>query len=117
LRVGGVFIAGGGREQGIEIDGKLQVRNISTGTTEAELAEFFAQAGLVAEVRIVRDGLSGMSRGYGFVTMSSVNEADAAVSRLNGRSLQGYVLKVILAKARSVRGGLEAASQDRGQGR
>ena len=67
---------------------------ISTDTTEVELGELFTQVGEVLDARIVRDGSSGMSKGYGFVTMSAVSEADAAVSRLDGCALHGSVLQV-----------------------
>jgi heterogeneous nuclear ribonucleoprotein A1/A3 len=93
------------REKGTTIDGKLQVRNLSTETTEIDLRELFARFGEVLDARIVRDGSSGMSKGYGFVTMSALSEADAAVSRLDGHALRGSVLKVRLARARTVRGG------------
>jgi RNA recognition motif-containing protein len=104
------------REQGDEIDGKLQIRNLSADTTDSELGELFAQVGEVLAAKIVRDSLSGVSRGYGFVTMSAVSEADAAVSRLNGFSLQGCVLKVSLARARTVRGEADRHSPREGQG-
>lgn len=87
------------------IDGKLQVRNLSPDTTEAEISGLFARFGEVLDARIVRDASSGMSKGYGFVTMSAVSEADAAVSRLDGHALRGSVLQVKLARARTVRGG------------
>lgn len=87
------------------IDGKLQVRNLSPETTEAEISELFARFGQVLDARIVRDASSGMSKGYGFVTMSAVSEADAAVSRLDGHALRGMILQVRLARARTVRGG------------
>lgn len=92
------------RKPGTAIDGTLQIRNLSLNTTEAELSALFAEFGDVVGARIVRDGASGLSKGYGFVTMSALSEADAAVSRLNGRTLQGSALKVSLQTARIVRG-------------
>jgi heterogeneous nuclear ribonucleoprotein A1/A3 len=68
------------------------------------LSDLFARFGDVLNARIVRDGSSGMSKGYGFVTMSALSEADAAVSRLDGHALRGFVLKVRLARARTVLG-------------
>lgn len=68
------------------------------------MSELFAEFGDVLDARIVRDRSSGESRGYGFVTMSALSEADAAVSRLNGYTLQGSALKVSLLTARVVRG-------------
>ena len=113
LRVGGVCIVTDVREQVFEIDGKLQIRNLSTDTTELDLDELFTQVGEVLDARIVRDGSSGMSKGYGFVTMSALSEADAAVSRLNGRVLRGLAFIVRLARARTVRGGAGAAIDDK----
>ena len=54
------------------------------------------------DVNIIRDRGSGNSRGYGFVTMSALSEADTAVSRLNDRALHGSRLMVSLAHAREV---------------
>ena len=86
------------------IDGKLQVRNLSSDSTETEIRELFARFGEVLDARIVRDASSGMSKGYAVVTMSALSEADAAVSRLDGHPLRGSVLQVKLARARTVRG-------------
>lgn len=89
----------------MSIDGKVQIRNLPAEMTEAELIDLFARFGEVLEARLLRDGSSGISKGYGFVTMSAISEADAAVNRLDGLALRGSMLKVRLAKARTVRGG------------
>lgn len=86
------------------MDGRLQVRNLALNTTDAELRMLFAQVGDVLDVSIVRDAPGGMSRGYGFVTMSALSEADAAVSRLDRHMLNGLALRVSLRQARAVRG-------------
>lgn len=104
LWVGGISVGIVSGEKGSGIDGKLQIRNLARTTTEDELWRLFAQVGDVLEVRIPRDRLSGDSRGYGFVTMSAVSEADAAVSRLNDRVLNGLKLQVVLVKPRITRG-------------
>ena len=101
---------------GIPIDGTLQVRNLSADTTETELTELFAQVGEVLDASIVRDHSSGASRGYGFVTMSAVSEADAAVSRLDGCTLQGCVLQVRWGRARPVRGSERGVIPAKGHG-
>jgi RNA recognition motif-containing protein len=105
------------REKGNAIDGKLQIRNLPTDTTEAELSELFAGFGDVLDARIVRDVSSGMSKGYGFVTMGAMSGADAAVSRLDGYALHGFVLKVRLAKIRTVRGGFAPNGMSPQEGR
>ena len=90
------------------MDGKLQVRNLSPRTTDDDLRRLFAQIGDVLDVKIIRDDISGKSRGYGFVTMSALSEADTAVSRLDERVLHGLKLIVSLARARVVRGSAAA---------
>jgi RNA recognition motif-containing protein len=87
------------------MDGQLQVRNLARTATEDDLWTLFMQAGDVLGVRIPRDRLSRESRGYAFVTMSALSEADKAVSRLNEHLFHGLKLKVSLAQARTVRGG------------
>lgn len=86
------------------MDGRLQVRNLALATTDDEVRTLFAQVGDVLEVSIIRDTGSGISRRYGFVTMSALSEADAAISRFNDRLLNGLALKVTLCEPRSVRG-------------
>src|SRR5512143_2052763 len=78
------------------VDTRLQVRNLETSATDDDLRALFARAGEVLAAWIVRDPLSGASHGYGFVIMSAVSEADAAVSRLNDRLFHGRALKVTL---------------------
>jgi len=80
----------------------LQLRNLSGSTTEDDLESLFAQVGDVMDVRIVRDRGNGVSRGFGFLTMSAQSEADKAVSRFNHRTLHGLALVVSLARPRVV---------------
>jgi RNA recognition motif-containing protein len=82
----------------------LQVRNLALNTLEGELITLFDEVGEVLDVKIIRDRLSGDSRGYAFVTMSALSEADTAVSRLNDREFHGLRLMVSLAQARTVHG-------------
>jgi RNA recognition motif-containing protein len=73
---------------------KIYVGNLSFSTTEDELRDLFATYGQVETAAIVNDRMSGQSRGFGFVEMSTPEEAQAAISVLNGRELGGRQLKV-----------------------
>ena len=77
---------------------KLFVGGIAFITTEEGLHAFFAQAGEVASAAIVTDRDTGRSRGFGFVEMTSAEDAQRAVADLNGRDLDGRSLKVEIAK-------------------
>jgi nucleolin len=83
---------------------KLFVGNLSGSTTTDELNGLFAQAGEVTAVEVIKDRRTGESRGFGYVTMSALSEADKAVSMFNSYSLSGHVIKVNLAKPREQRG-------------
>jgi RNA recognition motif-containing protein len=80
---------------------KLFIGGLSFSTTSDTLREFFAQCGDVASANVINDQFSGRSRGFGFIEMSTVEEADRAVKELNGRELDGRNLKVEVAKAKS----------------
>ena len=77
---------------------KLYVGNLSYNTTEASLTEFFGAAGQVASANVITDRMSGRSRGFGFVEMADEAAAQAAISQLNDRELDGRALKVAEAK-------------------
>ncbi|RYD61578.1 MAG: RNA-binding protein, partial [Verrucomicrobiaceae bacterium] len=66
---------------------KLYVGNISFDTMELDLQDHFGQAGTVTDVVIMQDKMSGKSRGFGFVTMSSDEEAQNAIRMLHGKPL------------------------------
>ena len=73
---------------------KLYVGGLSFDTTEEGLRAFFAQAGTVESVAIVTDRYSGRSRGFGFVEMTSSDEARKAIEELNGKMLDGRTVSV-----------------------
>ena len=73
---------------------KIYVGNLSYGTTEDGLREFFSQAGSVASATIIIDKMSGRSKGFGFVEMSSDEEAQTAIDTLNGKEIDGRTLTV-----------------------
>jgi cold-inducible RNA-binding protein len=80
---------------------KLYVGGISFTTTSEGLRQHFAQSGTVVSASIVTDQFSGQSRGFGFVEMSTPDEAQQAVSQLNERQLDGRSLKVEVAKPKT----------------
>jgi cold-inducible RNA-binding protein len=73
---------------------KLYVGNLPYSTTNDSLKNHFAQAGNVASATVMMDKMTGRSRGFGFVEMSSDAEADNAVNTLNGKALDGRNLTV-----------------------
>jgi uncharacterized membrane protein YgcG len=84
---------------------KLYVGNLAFQTTSQELQELFAAAGTVESASVVEDRDTGRSRGFGFVEMATKEEAEAAISQLNGKEVGGRALKVNEAKPRENRGG------------
>ncbi len=87
------------------MNNKLYVGNLSFNTTENDLHDAFAAHGTVTEANLMVDRESGRPRGFGFVTMASEGEAQAAIDALNGAQLDGRPLTVNVAKPREERGG------------
>ena len=79
---------------------KLFVGNLSFETTENDLQDAFAAFGTVTETNLMMDRSSGRPRGFGFVTMSSAEEAKKAIDGLNGKDLGGRALTVNVARPR-----------------
>lgn len=73
---------------------KLYVGGISYGTSDAALKDAFSKAGAVTSATIIMDKMTGRSKGFGFVEMSSDAEADAAIEMWNGKELDGRNLTV-----------------------
>lgn len=82
---------------------KLYVGNLSFETKEEDLTALFQQAGTVESVRIITDRYSGRSRGFGFVEMSTEEEAQKAIEMWNGKELDGRTLMVNEAKPKEDR--------------
>ncbi len=87
------------------MNNKLFVGNLSYNTTENDLQDAFAAHGTVTEVSLMVDRISQRSRGFAFVTMSSAEEAQNAISALNGRDLDGRAITVNIARPRVERTG------------
>ena len=73
---------------------KLYVGNLSYNTTEGDLQTMFSQAGTVQEVAIVLDRMTNQSRGFGFVTMASNDDASKAINMFHGKDVDGRTLVV-----------------------
>jgi len=93
---------------------KLFVGNLSFQATEEDLRELFAQSGTVESVRIVTDQFTGRPRGFGFVEMSTKEEATKAIEMLNGRLFRDRNLVVDEARPQAQRGGGGGPRGDRG---
>ncbi|MGE5487497.1 MAG: RNA recognition motif domain-containing protein [bacterium] len=81
------------------------VGNLSYQTTQNELEAAFSAYGAVERVSLVRDRDTGQSRGFAFVEMTNAEEAQRAISELNGRELNGRAMNVNEARPREERGG------------
>ena len=84
---------------------KLFVGNLSFNTTENDLQDAFAAHGTVVEANLMMDRMTGKPRGFGFITMSTPEEAQKAIDSLNGTELDGRALTVNIARPREERSG------------
>ncbi|ESK92957.1 glycine-rich rna binding protein [Moniliophthora roreri MCA 2997] len=84
---------------------KVYVGNLSWNTTDDTLRQAFSDYGQVIDSIVMRDRDTGRSRGFGFVTFSNDQEAQAAIAQLNEQELDGRRIKVNLANARGGGGG------------
>ena len=82
---------------------KLYVGNLSYGVSEAELQTLFSEVGTVKSVQLIQDRNTGRSKGFAFVEMETQDEAQKAISQLNGKELAGRPLTVNLARPREER--------------
>ncbi len=95
---------------------KLYVGGLSYDTTEDALKEFFSQAGTVETATIIIDRISNRSKGFGFVEMSSDEEAGKAIEMFNGKEFDGRTITVSEArppKPRTGNGGFDRGNSGR----
>lgn len=85
------------------MNNKLFVGNLSFNTTENDLQDSFAPHGTVVEANLVTDRATGRARGFAFVTMSTEEEAQNAVTAMNGKSVDGRAIVVNIARPREER--------------
>jgi RNA recognition motif-containing protein len=93
---------------------KLYVGNLSYNTSDSELQNMFEEYGAVQSAQVIMDRDTGRSKGFGFVEMSSDQEAQAAITGLNGKEVGGRSLTVNEAKPREDRGGGRSGGGGRG---
>lgn len=84
---------------------KLYVGNLAFSSTEGSINELFSQYGTVDSCQLITDRETGRSKGFGFVQMSSDEEAQKAISELNGREVDGRALTVNEARPQAPRSG------------
>ncbi len=90
---------------------KIYVGNFSFSLTEPELRSLFEPYGGIESVTIATDRENGRSRGFGFVTMPNDEEAEKAMTALNGKDLGGRALTVNEARPQTQRGGFREGSR------
>ena len=73
---------------------KLYIGNIDYDVTDSDLEELFSQVGSVESAQVISDKRSGRSRGFGFVEMSTEEEAQQAIDQFDGNDHEGRTLKV-----------------------
>ena len=84
---------------------KLYVGNLGYNVSDADLEQLFAQHGTVESAQVVQDRMTGRSKGFGFVEMSSDQEAQAAIAALNGKEFGQRTLTVNEARPKEPRTG------------
>ena len=99
------------------MNNKLFVGNVSFDVTENDLQDAFAAHGTVVEANLMMDRMTGKPRGFGFITMSTPEEAQKAIDSLNGTELDGRALTVNIARPREERPGGGGGRREFGSGR
>jgi RNA recognition motif-containing protein len=87
------------------MEAKLYVGNLPFTVGDADLQSLFSQAGTVKSAQVIKDRASGRSKGFGFVEMSSSDEAQSAITMFHGKDFSGRALTVNLARPREERPG------------
>jgi RNA recognition motif-containing protein len=87
------------------MEAKLYVGNLPFSTGDADLQDLFAKAGTVKSAQVIKDRASGRSKGFGFVEMSSEEEAQNAITMFHGKDFSGRPLTVNIARPREERPG------------
>ena len=99
------------------MEAKLYVGNLPFTTEDGDLQSLFAQAGTVTSAQVIKDRASGRSKGFGFVEMSTGEEAQSAINMFHGKDFNGRALTVNLARPREERpGGFRGGGRRQGGG-
>ena len=95
---------------------KLYVGNLSYEISDSELNDIFAPFGVVESIKIITDRYTGVSKGFGFVEMSTQEGGERAINELNGKMIHNRKIVVNEARSRPNRGG-PGGYRPRGRGR
>jgi cold-inducible RNA-binding protein len=85
------------------MEAKIYVGNLSQDTTEQDLRTLLSDAGSVGTVDVIMDRQTGKSKGFAFVVMGSADEAQKAISMLDGKDVNDHTLKANIARPREER--------------
>ena len=77
---------------------KLYVGNLSYSTTDQSLGDMFAQYGTVVSATVIKDKMSGRSKGFGFVELEDEAAGNTAITEMNGKEVDGRKLNVSVAR-------------------
>jgi RNA recognition motif-containing protein len=102
------------KSKGGRMGTRLYVGNISFKATEDDVRDLFSQAGEVVSVRLIKDAATGRLRGFGFVEMATDEDAQKAVSKLNGNAFMDRSMVVNEAKPQEKRERGRSRDRDRG---
>ena len=98
------------------MDNKLYVGNLPYNTTEDELRSLFGQAGTVTSAAVIKDRMTGTSKGFAFVEMGSQADAENAIRMFNGYKLNNREIRVSIARPREDSGGFGGQRRSGGGG-
>lgn len=99
------------------MNSKLYVGNLPYSTTDASLGDLFAQVGTVTSASVITDKMSGRSKGFGFVEMSTPEEAASAIEKFHGQDYEGRAMTVSEARPKEDRPQRSFGGDDRGGNR
>jgi cold-inducible RNA-binding protein len=85
------------------MNSKLYVGNLPYSTTDSTLSDLFSQVGTVTSASVITDKMSGRSKGFGFVEMSTPEEASAAIEKFHGQDYEGRAMTVSEARPKEDR--------------
>jgi hypothetical protein len=97
---GAAEASSGGKRAGGDLGVEMYVGNLAYNLSDKELGHIFGEYGEVVSVRIIKNRMSGKSKGYGFVGMATSAQVDAAIKALNGTDVKGRKLVVSAAKSK-----------------
>lgn len=85
------------------MDMNIYVGNLPYSTTDEDLKSMFSEFGDVSSVNIIKDRMTGNSKGFAFIEMGNDDEGQKAIEEINGKEMDGRALKVNLARPRQER--------------